>query len=197
MPFLKIGPDQGMLTQLLAGLKASPEQVYRATRSAVRTGAFYFKTIFANVVKGNEFSWPKLKVFPKIPKGIPPAGRKNLRKITRNTSAGTSTKFLGKLARVFRYVMSADGLSAESGTLDETTSQSGKNLFRIFQEGQTKPTSFGLRRYFAAVGYPLSPNHKPIVQPSRDLVTPAWDRNKGNLQKIMAAKMAAVLGGLK
>jgi hypothetical protein len=202
MPLVSISFDQQLLDQLEDSLKnAAPKRVLSATKSAVRSGAFFFRGALKFAVKKNTFGWTGLANYTPDGTSIgarvrsnPPAppGSK-----VRKGKAPRQTQFLGKLSNVFRYSMAGDGLSAVVGILRESVGAKGYSYFGLFQSGQDKVVTPQMRNYFGAIGIPLKRNTTALHEPARPVVAPVWEQERGNIGKIMSAKLAEKLGGGK
>lgn len=189
------GIDKSLLTQLREGLTNTKEQVESATKSAVAAGSAYFVGIEKQIVRTNEFAWKPLVVFPEIP-GKENIAYKYVRKEMRKLASGTAKdkfSFLGKLKNAFRYSISPSGLMAFAGILEEKVKSIGRKFFGVFQEGQVKPVSYKMRRYFGMLGVHINKTKTAVEQPSRPLTDKAWEKYSGKIGEKIAEKLKARL----
>lgn len=198
--FLSAKVDFDELAILAGKLGSAPNEIARALKSGLSSAGFHFKKQLTDAVKGNALGWPELKKYPgsNSNAGAPMTAHMSANWATKGrrgfSTTATKRKLFGKLARILRYQFVPEKLRTEVGVLPQITGDKSAILARNFQLGiphwgraEVTPS---MRKYFAAIGMPLSPSTTRIKPAERPLFGPVFDKNIAYIETLIFTVVA-------
>jgi hypothetical protein len=209
-------------TELQGFFGEAKKKVKAATKSAVTSGAFYFRDQVKIGAAEGLPGWkplspvtPTMAAYPANPQAVGLKAQRASNKFLASTNIAKVAKraksaikkdfkktvgkgFLGKLQNIFRYKVTEtdDAYYAVVGVLPDQVGPKGLRYFREFQEGgdagPDRAVFRTMQRYFYGLGF--SKSSRPMFNTPRPLINPVFDRQREAIMATMQVKFDKKMG---
>jgi len=183
------------LSTLQGQFNAAPQVIDRAINSALKSALYHIRLKLKSAVVENEFGWTRQKPFPTGIQMLSLSRRqKRARDGWNNPTYQKDRPFFGKLGKLMFYNYDEKIYSGEVGAVDaegqNKIGEKGKTIWRKLQLGYSTPVVPGMRRMFAAMGFPIKNSTSIFQIPARPLFGPVASKRADEVRTLINVVIA-------